>query len=176
MFSNNFERNVMKNVMHKVAPIVAAAALALSGAAWAQDPAVPPASNALKTVAPGEAVPLPEVQTSGDVQYVTGGVPFEQLPAFREARRDYPLNIEIYEREGNKDGFTADADVQVVNAKSGDVVLETKTQGPYLWAKVPPGQYKVTATLNGKVKETRVAVNSSRPTRAVVVFPKGTEQ
>jgi hypothetical protein len=176
VFSNNFERNAMKNVMHKVAPAVAAAALAMSGVAWAQEAAQAPVSNALKTVTPGEAVPLPEVQTSGDVQYVTGGVPFEQLPAFREARRDYPLNIEIYEREGKKDGFTADADVQVVNAKNGNVVLETKTEGPYLWAKVPPGQYKVTATLNGKVKETRVAVNGSTPARAVVVFPQGTEQ
>ncbi|MBX3621175.1 MAG: hypothetical protein KF891_14490 [Rhizobacter sp.] len=151
-------------------PMAAAAALMAAPAAWAAE-GLPAPSNALKTVTPSEAVPLPEVQTSGEVQYVSGGVPYEQLPAFRQARNDFPLNIEIYEREGNKNVFTADADVRVIEAKTGEVLLDTKTEGPYLWAKVPPGQYKVEATLNGTTKESRVAVKGSHPSRAVMVFP-----
>lgn len=167
-----------KTKHHPLIPIVAAsvAALALLGeAAWAQeDPTSPPPGAAAKSVGPGEAVPLPEVHTSGEVSYVTGGIPYEQIPAFTAARGQFPLNIEVYERDGAKNAFTADVAVKLVAAKTGDVVLDTTTQGPYLWAKVPPGQYKLQATLNGKMKESRVTVGGAKPARAIVVFPAGT--
>ncbi|MET0333485.1 MAG: hypothetical protein ABW190_04380 [Rhizobacter sp.] len=166
-----------KSIKHTLIPAVVAAAALLGGTAWAQDEASSPSpapGEAARSVQPGEAVPLPEVHTSGNVSYVSGGIPYEQLPAFTAARSQFPLNIEVYERDGNRNAFTADADVRIINAKSGDVVLETKTEGPYLWAKVPPGQYKVETTLNGKTKEARVAVNGSKPTRTIVVFPQAT--
>ena len=168
----------MKNsIPHLLIP-AAIAALALAGhpAKAQDDPASPPPGASARSVLPGEAVPLPEVQTSGSVSYVTGGIPYEQLPAFNAARSQFPLNIEVYERDGARNAFTADADVRVIDAKSGDVVLETKTEGPYLWAKVPPGQYKVETTLNGKVKEARVSVNGAKPARTIVVFPDGTTE
>lgn len=168
----------MKNsIPHLLIPAaIAALALATHPVRAQDDVGSPPPGASARSVLPGEAVPLPEVQTSGSVSYVTGGIPYEQLPAFNAARSQFPLNIEVYERDGNRNAFTADADVRVINAKSGDVVLETKTEGPYLWAKVPPGQYKVEATLNGKVKEARVSVNGSRTTRTIVVFPDGTTE
>ena len=161
--------------------LISATAIALLGGttAWAQEPTAgtaPAPSNALRTVAPDEAVPLPDARTSGDASYVTGGIPYEQLPAFRQARNQYPLNVEIYQKAGAKQEFTADADVKLTSAKSGDVVLEARTEGPYLWAKVPPGQYRMQTTLNGVTKESTVSVNGSRTTRAVVVFPQGTAQ
>jgi hypothetical protein len=160
--------------------LIVAATVALMGAStWAQDPVATPSpapGASVRSVAPGEAVPLPDVQTSGDASYVTGGIPYEQIPAFTQARNQYPLNIEIYQKAGAKNEFTADADVKLISVKSGDVVLDARTQGPYLWAKVPAGQYKLQTTLNGKMKESLVAVNSSHPTRAIVVFPQGTDQ
>jgi hypothetical protein len=169
----------MKNIFQSKL-ISAAAALALLGGgtlAIAQDeaPASPPPGASAKSVAPGEAVPLPEVQTSGNVSFVTGGIPYEQIPAFNQARGQYPLNIEVYQRDGNKNGFTADAEIKLTEIKSGNVVLETKTDGPFLWAKVPPGAYKLQTTLAGKMKESRVTVGGTKPTRAIVVFPQGIE-
>ena len=165
----------MRFAFNKLIPAVAAVALLGSGA-WAQQPAAgPPPSNAEKTVTADEEASLPEVQTSGKVDYVTGGVLYEQLPAFRRARSQYPLNIEIYELEGRRQGFTADADVKLISP-SGEVVLDAKAGGPYLWAKVPPGSYRLQTTLNGKMKESHVVVKKSGPTRAVVVFPDGTTE
>ncbi|MCR5881376.1 hypothetical protein LRS03_00240 [Rhizobacter sp. J219] len=166
----------MKNsIPHLLIPAAIAALVLAANPVRAQDNgASPPPGSSARSVLPGEAVPLPEVQTSGDVSYVSGGIPYEQLPAFHAARSQFPLNIEVYERDGNRNAFTAEADVRVINAKTGDVVLETKTEGPYLWAKVPPGQYKVETTLNGKVKESRVSVSSSRTARTIIVFPDGT--
>ncbi|MBL0730800.1 hypothetical protein [Piscinibacter sp. HJYY11] len=168
----------MKNAMtHLLIPAAIAALALTTHPVRAQDDAAsPPPGASARSVLPGEAVPLPEVQTSGNVSYVSGGIPYEQLPAFHAARSQFPLNIEVYERDGNRNAFTAEADVRVINVKTGDVVLETKTEGPYLWAKVPPGQYKVETTLNGKVKEARVAVSGSKTARTIVVFPDGTTE
>jgi hypothetical protein len=169
----------MKNIL-RTTLVPAAAALALLGGgsfAIAQDEtsASPPPGASAKSVAPGEAVPLPEVQTTGNVSFVTGGIPYEQIPAFNQARGQYPLNIEVYERDGKKNGFTADAEVKLTSVKTGDVVLETKTEGPFLWAKVPPGAYKLETTLAGRTKESRVTVSGGKPTRAIVVFPQRVE-
>lgn len=157
-------------------PAVLVATALWGPSAFAQEATPAPAPGAAaRSVSAGEAVPLPDVKTSGDVSYVSGGIPYEQLPAFNAARNKFPLNIEVYEREGNRNIFTADAGVRLINAKSGDVVLDTKTEGPYLWAKVPPGTYKVETTLNGKSKESRVTVKSAGTVRAIVVFPAGTD-
>ena len=168
----------MKNsIPHLLIPAAIAALVLAGNPVKAQDDATSPAPGAsARATLPGEAVPLPEVQTSGSVSYVSGGIPYEQIPAFNAARSQFPLNIEVYERDGSRNAFTADAGVRIINAKSGDVVLETKTEGPYLWAKVPPGQYKVETTLNGKVKETRVSVGGGKPARTIVVFPDGTTE
>ena len=164
----------MTLALKKLVSVAAAAALLGGSAVWAQDATpTPPPGDAAKSVAPSEAVPLPEVKTTGNVSYVTGGIPYEQLPAFTRARGQYPLNIEIYEKEGIKNGFTADAGVKLID-HSGNVVLDAKADGPFLWAKVPPGQYRLQTTLSGKMKESRVAVASGKVTRAIVVFPQGT--
>jgi len=158
----------------KLIPALAGAALMAANVAWAQtDATSPPPGDAAKSVLASEAVPLPETRTSGDVSYVTGGIPYEQIPAFTQARGQYSLNIEVYEKDGAKNGFSADAQVKLIDRK-GAVVLDAKTDGPYLWAKVPPGQYRLQTTLAGKMKEQRVSVGNGKSTRAIVVFPQGT--
>jgi hypothetical protein len=162
----------MKSFRQNLFPAVAVSALLAAGSAWAQEPAVSaPPGAAARSVLPGEAVPLPDAQQSdAGTPYVTGGAVYEELPSFQRARSEYPLNIEIYEKAGAKNQFTADAQVKLID-RNGKVVLDAQADGPYLWAKVPPGQYKVQTTLNGTMKEQRVSVASSRPTRAIFVFP-----
>jgi hypothetical protein len=129
-----------------------------AAAAWAQD----------------AALPLPAEKQSGNVPYVTGGVPDEQVAAFRQARPSYPLGIEIYQKAGAKSEFTSAVNVQVID-KEGNVVLDVPTEGPYLWAKVPPGSYRVDATLNDKKVSRSVNVPAKGSTSAVLVFPQGTD-
>ncbi|HET7793394.1 MAG TPA: hypothetical protein VFL64_08415 [Rhizobacter sp.] len=155
--------------------IAAAATLLFAGTAGAQDSAPvavpsPPPGEAARSVAPGEAVPLPDArQSEGGAAYVTGGAVYEQLPSFQRARSEYPLNIEIYEKAGSRNQFTADAQVKLLD-RGGKLLLDARADGPYLWAKVPPGQYKVQTTLNGITKEQRVSVSNGRSTRAIFVF------
>jgi len=146
----------MKNPKLMFASAMVAGLLAGS-AAWAQD-----------------ALPLPAEKQSGSVGYVTGGVPDEQLPALKAARSSYPLGIEIYQKAGAKSEFTSGVQVRVID-KSGEIVLDAVSDGPYLWARVPSGSYRIEATLKDKMVAKQVTVASSGSTPAVLVFPQGTD-
>jgi len=141
-----------------LAPLAASLALACASAAWAQD----------------DRAPLPPAKQAGDITYVTGGVAYEEVPAFKEAKRDYPLAIEIYEKAGSKNQFTADTRVLLID-KAGDVVFDAQADGPYMLVKAPAGQYKMEASLNGRTVTRQVNVNARGTTNAVVVFPQGTD-
>ncbi|MEY4562968.1 MAG: hypothetical protein RLZZ618_2245, partial [Pseudomonadota bacterium] len=84
-----------------------------------------------------------------------------------------PLNIELYQKAGAKSEYTADADV-VITDRSGRAVLETKAEGPFLFAKLAAGTYRVKAMLAGKTVEKSVTVGRGTA-RAVLVFPQGTD-
>lgn len=127
-----------------------------------------------ETGAAAGAVALPEVQSHGNVSYVTGGVTYESQPAFRDARREYPLNIELYQKSGARSEFTAGADV-TVKSRAGETVLEAKADGPYLFAKVPPGTYEIEASLNGRTVKQSATVRNGGATRSMLIFPQGTD-
>ena len=118
-----------------------------------------------------ELVPLPPAKQSGGVSYTSGGIPDEQLPAVKQARASYPLVIELFQKNGQKNQYTSDVQVRLTNAK-GEVVLDDKSEGPFFLVKPAPGTYKVEATFNGKTLEQRgVAVGASGSKRVVFVFP-----
>jgi hypothetical protein len=162
-------------MMKKCAPLLAALALAAGPAAWAQDETPPVDSTPSLTQAPSATLPLPPEKHEGNVSYVSGGIPDEQLPAIKQARGDYPLVIELYQKAGAKSEFTSGAQVRLTD-KSGQVVLDDRSEGPYMLVRVPPGNYRIQATLNGKVVESKpVAVAAKGSKRAVIVFPQGTD-
>ena len=118
------------------------------------------------------AAPLPPEQHAGDVTYVTGGVSKGDTTAFEQARGGYPLSIELVQKAGAKNIFTADAQVKVLDS-AGAPVLDAKADGPFMLVRVPPGHYRVQATLNGHTIESKLLdVGHAGSTRAMLVFPQ----
>lgn len=118
-----------------------------------------------------EAMPLPPAKQSGDVTYTSGGVPDEQLPAVKAARGAYPLVIELFQREGQKNQYTSNVQVRLIDAQ-GKVLLDDTSEGPFFLVKTAPGTYKVEATLDGKtLTQQAIKVDASGSRRVVFVFP-----
>jgi len=119
-----------------------------------------------------DLLPLPPAKRSGEVTYTSGGIPDEQLPAVKQARASYPLVIELFQKSGQKNQYTSDVQVRLIDAK-GNVVLDDKAEGPFFLVKPAPGTYRVEATFKGRVLEQRgVAVGASGSRRVVFVFPE----
>jgi hypothetical protein len=118
---------------------------------------------------------LPPERLSGGVSYVTGGVAEDEANAFKQARGDYPLSVELVQRSGGKNEYTADALVQVTDM-AGNVVFNARAEGPFMLVRMPPGQYKVRGTLNNRsVESAPVTVGAQGGAQATVVFPPRTD-
>jgi hypothetical protein len=115
------------------------------------------------------AADMPPVQRSGDVSFVSGGIGDDQAQAFKGEMKRYPLALEIVRHVGGKDQYTADADVRISDAQ-GKVLLQTVARGPFLLADLPPGNYDVDVTLEGKTKRQRVSLGAGGHERQVFVF------
>jgi hypothetical protein len=122
-----------------------------------------------------QAADLPAERRAGSVSYVTGGVSDEEASTFKAMRGGYPLSIELVQKQVGRNEFTADANVKVIDM-SGNVVLDAKADGPFMLVRVPPGQYRVQATLNGRMVESKpVQVGASGSAQAMLAFPAKTD-
>lgn len=100
---------------------------------------------------------LPAEQHQGDIAYITGGVGKNEAKVFKRAASTYPLALEFVKQAGKRDEFLAGVKVEVIDHQ-GKTVLSTKTEGPFLLAKMPTGRYTVAATYDGKTLKRTIMV------------------
>ena len=118
---------------------------------------------------------LPAVHRSGSVEYLSGGIGQSQSTAIENASRHWPLTLEFAVKDKQHADFAANVHVLVRDAH-GHTALETTAGGPFLLAKLAPGDYAVTARLDGKTLHERVLVKEHQPAKAVFVWPTGTDE
>ncbi|AWV04710.1 carboxypeptidase regulatory-like domain-containing protein [Burkholderia sp. JP2-270] len=74
------------------------------------------------------------------VAYITGGIGQDEVTAFRDVAPRYNLRLTFASKTGQ---YLSDVDVTLSSGKS--TVLDVHTSGPFLFARVPPGRYTVSA-------------------------------
>jgi hypothetical protein len=112
---------------------------------------------------------LPPIKVQGVVSYVTGGIGEDEAAAFRDAARTYPLEMLFARKARPKDQFLADVRVSVRD-RSGNSLLETTAEGPFLLARLPAGKYRLEAEYLGERKHQTVEIRSGAHRRAVFVW------
>ena len=78
-------------------------------------------------------------------EYITGGVGFEQREEMKAQRGQYNLLLTFADRDGELRAGVA----VTVRDRAGNTVLEVPDAGPMVYAKLPPGTYRVTASTDG---------------------------
>lgn len=91
--------------------------------------------------------------------HVSGGVGTEEREEMERTSGQYNLKA-IFAVKGHSP-FLSGVDVAIKD-KSGDEVLTTVTDGPWLFAKLPPGQYTVDASSMGQSQSQRVSVGKGQ--------------
>ena len=129
---------------------------------------------ALALAAPVVRAELPTAQTQGAVSWVSGGIGEGAAADFKAAQSQYALSIEMSRMATPKNEYVSDAAVKIIDAK-GTTMLDTKADGPFMLVKLPPGTYRIEATLDGKTAKSRaLKVGSKGSAHASLVFPAGT--
>jgi hypothetical protein len=99
----------------------------------------------------------PVERQQGGVTFVTGGVTKDEAQAFRAAMSRYSLALEFARANVPRGDFLAYVEVTITDSR-GRQVLQTTSEGPFLLANLPAGQYTVRAGAQGQVKTQTVSV------------------
>ena len=82
------------------------------------------------------------------IPVVSGGVGLDERAAMTEIQRDYDLKLEFAMKNGE---YVSDVKVDIQDGK-GMPVLEEVTHGPWFFAKLPAGEYKVMVSFEGRTE------------------------
>lgn len=96
----------------------------------------------------------PAPVTRGGVTYLTGGIGSDEVQTMRAAAPHYNLRLLFTTTHG---AYLSDADV-AIQAIDGTAALDARAEGPYFYAKVPPGRYRVGIRLDGAWQSRLVTV------------------
>lgn len=109
---------------------------------------------------------MPPVKHQGSVEYVSGGIGIDESEAMKAASGNYPLALTFAAQRGGKADYVADVAVVIRDAQ-GKSVLQVTAEGPYMLVKLPAGNYRISATFDGKAQERQVSVQDSGTARAM---------
>lgn len=85
-------------------------------------------------------------RTDEGVAYMSGGVGEDEREAMHELARNYNLRLVFAEKDG---AYLSDVKVDIRNAAGRDI-LSAVSNGPWFFAKLPNGRYKIKAEVRGK--------------------------
>jgi hypothetical protein len=108
----------------------------------------------------------PREQTTGEVPYVSGGLGQEEREQLRQMAAQYNLRLTFSIPQGN---YLSTVGVTIRDMR-GTPVLETVAQGPLLYAKLPPGEYTVSARAYNQHKQQTVRIKEAGPSELQVVW------
>lgn len=110
---------------------------------------------------------LPPIETSNGVSFLSGGIGLDESEAIKAAQKDYSLSLLFAQTRRGE--YLSDVKVRITD-KSGKTLLETVAQGPMLLAKLPAGEYKVSAEHEGKMLVKTLTIGAKGTTHAAFVW------
>src|SRR5664280_157994 len=101
------------------------------------------------------APPAPQVHSANGIDYVNGGAGVEARDAIAQLQPGFDLKLVF----SNASGEYLVADHVSVKGRSGEV-FGVDRAGPLLLVKLPPGDYSVVASVEGKTEQRAVKVGA----------------
>jgi len=111
--------------------------------------------------------PVHAAQGNGNVEFISGGVSLDARQAMLAKVGSYNMHLEFAAAPEGE--YLSEVEVSVTDGR-GQNVLQTRTDGPWLFARLPAGNYTVTAKAAGTTRTTQIAVGAGRR-HLVMRFP-----
>ena len=98
-------------------------------------------------------------QTVNNVTFVSGGIGDSEIQAMNDMKKMYNLHLLFVDKDTGS--YMADINVKILNAK-GASILESVSQGPFFFAKLSPGKYKIVASYNGQEQSAPIVISGKK--------------
>ena len=115
------------------------------------------------------AAALAPIERQAGVEYRTGGIGVDESTAFEKESRDWPLTVIFAIQEGTSSQYAADVAYTVRDDK-GATVLQGKTSGPYLLARLAPGRYVLDAVIGDVPRQHAFRISAGGRHRHVMLW------
>jgi hypothetical protein len=112
----------------------------------------------------------PKVHEHNGVSYVSGGVGDDERHAIEALSEQFDFKL-MLALNGEPLAGDAQAQVRIVNSKSA-TLIDTITEGPLFFAKLPAGTYTVICSLNDKQEIRSVTVIDGKQEQLAINWPK----
>ncbi len=122
------------------------------------------------SLAQEETTSLPQVQSQGQTEFITGGVGKNESDAIAQAARAWPLMLELSQSTPPRAEFISDVQISIKD-KSGNAVLDTTSEGPYVLVKLPAGRYSLDATYESKTLHRDISIQKGQSKRLSLMWP-----
>lgn len=97
---------------------------------------------------------LPQSTSQNGVAYITGGVGEDEVQALRAVAPQYNLRMTFASKRGS---YLSDIDV-TITSDAGRPVLTVRTEGPFLFVRLPAGRYQVGAQMRHITQTRKIQV------------------
>ena len=104
------------------------------------------------------AAAQPQQKQQNGVSYISGGVGLDEQNAMNALRADYNLRLTFATRQTG--AYRSDVQLDIADAK-GNSVLSAASTGPMVFAKLPPGVYRISASAEGKTFKRSVRLGNA---------------
>lgn len=108
----------------------------------------------------------PPARGATDVPILTGGVGAGERDRLLQEAKDYNVRLVFTLGTGH---YLADVPFHI--ARGGKVIAEGVAEGPWTFVKLPPGNYTVSATYEGKRQTRQVSVPKTGQRRIAFAWP-----
>ena len=98
------------------------------------------------------------VQIAGGVSYVSGGVGTTSIDRLSALAGDFNLKLVFALKSGD---YVSDVRVSIADT-AGKAVLDTTSDGPWVFTKLPAGSYQIVATFAGNAEKRTIAVGAEK--------------
>jgi hypothetical protein len=110
------------------------------------------------TALAGAAGNEPIIHTTGKVSYVSGGVGNESIDRLSALSSEFNVKLVFAMTSGE---YISGVKVVVTDAR-GLSVVDAVSDGPWLLARLPAGDYRIVASQDGKAKKQQIAVGTAK--------------
>jgi hypothetical protein len=86
-------------------------------------------------------------QRQGDIDFVSGGTSEDDRARLRAMEGDYNMRLMFAVQPSGE--YLAGVNVTLIDSR-GSKVLDTVSDGPLLFARIPPGRYRITVDSDGR--------------------------
>lgn len=116
-------------------------------------------------IVPAQAL---EPRQSGAIEYVSGGVGDDERAQLNAIRTKYNFHLTLAQAGGE---YLNGVDIRLTPARQGEQVIQMRSEGPQFFARLPAGEYLLTATYQGKVQSQKVTIGTDSAANLTLFWP-----